>query len=419
MTTQTEASRTMKRLEDVYRDLHANPELSFAERRTAGLAAAWLRDCGYDVQEGIGGTGVVGVMSRGEGPVVLLRADMDALPVEESTGLPYASTSRGLDPDGADVPVMHACGHDMHVTCLMGASASLAESRQWNGTLIVLFQPAEELARGASAMVADHLYDRVPRPDVVLGQHVAPIPAGALGLRSGPAFAATDSLRVTLIGAGGHGSRPEATVDPVVMAASTVMRLQTIVSREVAGTDTAVLTVGASRAGTKANIIPEKAELLLNVRTYDPHVRATVLSAITRIVEAEAVAAGAPARPLIESIESAPAVVNDSDAVERTRAALESVVGAGSVIDPGPVTGSEDVGVLAAAADAPCVFWLLGGAEPAAFAGATDVDAVRQVMASLPSNHSPAYAPVIQPTLSIGTSSLVAAALTWLGPRSV
>ena len=243
---------------------------------------------------------------------------------------------------------------------------------------------------------------------------MAPIPAGVLGLRAGPAFAATDSLRVTLTGAGGHGSRPEATVDPVVMAAATVLRLQTIVSREIAATDTAVVTVGASRAGTKANIIPEQAELLLNVRTYDPHVRAVVLDAITRIVEAEADAAGAPVRPVIESIESAPAVVNDPEAVERTRAALESVVGTGRVVDPGPVTGSEDIGVLAEAAGAPCVFWLLGGADPAAFAGATDVDDIRRVMASLPSNHSPSFAPVIQPTLVIGSNALVAAALAWL-----
>ncbi len=404
----------MNRLEDVYRDLHANPELSFAERRTAGVAAAWLTECGYEVQEGIGVTGVVGVLTRGFGPVVLLRADMDALPVEEATGLSYTSTVRAPDPDGVDVPVMHACGHDMHVTCLMGAAATLAESTEWAGTLVLLFQPAEEVVAGALAMIADRLYERVPRPDVVLGQHVAPIPAGALGLRAGPAFAATDSLRVTLTGAGGHGSRPEATVDPVVMAAATVMRLQTIVSREVAGTDTAVVTVGASRAGTKANIIPEQAELLLNVRTYDPHVRTTVLNAITRIVEAEADAAGAPVRPEIVSIESAPAVINDPEAVERTRAALESVVGAGRVVDPGPVTGSEDVGALAEAAGAPCVYWLLGGADPAAFAGATDVEGIRRVMASLPSNHSPTYAPVIQPTLTIGSNALVAAALAWL-----
>ena len=406
----------MSRLEDVYRDLHTNPELSFAERRTAGVAAAWLRECGYEVHEGVGVTGVVGVLTRGTGPVVLLRADMDALPVEEATGLSYASTARARDPEGVDVPVMHACGHDMHVTCLMGAAATLAESTHWAGTLVVLFQPAEEVVRGALAMIADHLYDRVPRPDVVLGQHVAPVPAGALGLRAGPAFAATDSLRVTLTGAGGHGSRPESTVDPVVMAAATVMRLQTIVSREVAGTDTAVVTVGALRAGTKANIIPEQAELLLNVRTYDPHVRTAVLNAITRIVEAEADAAGAPVRPEIVSIESAPAVVNDPEAVERTRAALESVVGAGRVVDPGPVTGSEDVGALAEAAGAPCVFWLLGGADPAAFAGATDVEGIRRVMASLPSNHSPTYAPVIQPTLTIGSNTLVAAALAWLSP---
>ncbi|PKH43801.1 hippurate hydrolase [Nocardioides alpinus] len=406
----------MSRLEDVYRDLHAHPELSFSERRTAGLAAAWLRECGFEVHEGIGITGVVGVLARGEGPVALLRADMDGLPVEEATGLPYASTARALDPDGVDVAVMHACGHDVHVTCLLGAAATLAADAGWTGTLVVLFQPAEEVARGAAAMVDDRLYDLVPRPDVVLGQHVAPLPAGALGLTSGPAFAATDSLRVTLTGAGGHGSRPEATVDPVVMAASTVMRLQTIVSREVAATDTAVVTVGASRAGTKANIIPEQAELLVNVRTYDPHVRGVVLAAITRIVEAEAAAAGAPVGPEIVAYESAPAVVNDADAVERTRAALTGTVGVTAVVDPGPVTGSEDVGVLAAAAGAPCVFWLLGGADPAAFDGAADVPAMQRVMASLPSNHSPAYAPVIQPTLGIGVSALVSAALVWLGP---
>jgi hippurate hydrolase len=406
----------VSRLEDVYRDLHANPELSFSERRTANVAAEWLREFGYEVHEGVGVTGVVGVLTRGTGPVALLRGDMDGLPVEEATGLPYASTVRAPDPEGVDVPVMHACGHDVHVTCLMGAAATLAQSTQWAGTLVVLFQPAEEVVRGASAMIADRLYERVPRPDVVLGQHVAPVPAGALGLRSGPAFAASDSLRVTLTGAGGHGSRPEATVDPVVMAAATVMRLQTIVSREVAGTDTAVVTVGASRAGTKANIIPEQAELLVNIRTYDPHVRTAVLDAITRIVNAEADAAGAPVRPQIDVFESAPAVVNDPDAVERTRAALESVVGPGRVVDPGLVTGSEDVGALAEAAGAPCVFWLLGGADPTAFAGATDVDDIRRVMASLPSNHSPHYAPVIQPTLTIGTDALVAAALVWLSP---
>lgn len=402
------------RLQDIYRDLHAHPELSFAEQRTAGIAAAWLTEHGYEVIEGLGGTGVVGLLRRGPGPVILLRADMDALPVLEDTGLPYASRERGVDPDGRDVPVMHACGHDVHVTCLMGAAAVLAGQPGWRGTVVALFQPAEEVARGASSMIDDALYERIPRPDVVLGQHVAPIPAGFLGLRPGAAFAATDSLRVTLYGSGGHGSRPEATVDPVVMAAAAVLRLQTLVSREIAGTDTAVLTVGSLQAGTKSNIIPDRAELLLNIRTYDPAVRQRLLGGVRRIVEAEAQASRAPRPPDIEVIESAPAVINDEAASARTRPALESAVGEGRVVDPGPVTGSEDVGVLAAAAGAPCVFWLLGGADPGVFADAHDLDGVRAVMAGLPSNHSPAYAPVIDPTLRIGVQALTAAAHAWL-----
>ena len=401
-------------LQEVYRDLHRYPELSFAEHRTAGVAANWLRGRGFAVTEGVGRTGVTGVLRRGEGPVVLLRADMDALPVAENTGLSFASQARGIDPDGREVPVMHACGHDVHVTCLLGAAAVLATDTSWAGTVVVVFQPAEEVAQGATAMVEDGLYDTVPRPDVVLGQHVAPLPAGFLGLRAGPAFAATDSLRVTMYGAGGHGSRPEATVDPVVMAAATVLRLQTVVSREIAGSDTAVLTIGSVQAGTKANIIPDHAELLLNVRSYDPEVRQRVLAAITRIVEGEARVAGAPRPPHIESIETAPAVVNDADGATRTRPALEEVVGPGRLIDPGPVTGSEDVGVLATAAGAPCVFWLLGGADPALFGQARDMREIRNLIASLPSNHSPRYAPVIDPTIRIGMQALVGAARTWL-----
>src|SRR4051794_37476506 len=243
-------------LQDIYRDIHAHPELSMQEVRTAGVATTNLQRVGFDVTTGVGGTGVVGVLRNGEGPTVLLRADMDALPVAEATGLPHSSTVDG---------VMHACGHDVHVTCLLGAAERLAAAREsWSGTVLLLAQPAEETVRGARAMVDDDLYTRVPPPDVVLGQHVAPLPAGMLGLRSGPAFAASDALRVTLHGSGGHGSRPESTVDPVVMAAATVMRLQTLVSREVAGTDTAVVTVGALNAGTKANIIPDHAELLLS-----------------------------------------------------------------------------------------------------------------------------------------------------------
>ena len=395
------------RLRSVYEDLHRHPELSDQEHRTAGIAAEWLRQHGYQVHEGVGTTGVVGMLRRGDGPTVLLRADMDALPVSEATGLPYASAVDG---------VMHACGHDMHVTCLLGAAAELAAAgEQWHGTLIAAFQPAEELATGAQGMVDAGLYDKVPRPDIVLGQHVAPLPAGMLGLRPGAAFAASDSLRITLHGRGGHGSRPETTVDPVVLAAATVLRLQTIVSREVSGSDTAVLTVGASNAGTKSNIIPDRAELLVNVRTYSLEVRARILAAIERIVRGEAQTAGAPQPPTIEPLDVAPAVINDAEGAAQTRPALESVVGIGRVVDPGPVTGSEDVGVLAQAAGAPIVYWLLGGAEPARFAGAASQEQLAQVVGGLPSNHSPHYYPVPNPTIEVGVGALVAAARNWLG----
>jgi amidohydrolase len=400
------ANELAGRLRDVYRDLHKHPELSSREHRTAGIAAGWLKDLGYEVTEGIAATGVAGVLRNGDGPTVLLRADMDALPVREATGLGYASTVDG---------VMHACGHDLHVTCLLGAASELAASRSdWSGTLVAVFQPSEETAQGAAAMVSDRLYERVPKPDVVLGQHVSPIPAGVIGLRAGDAFAATDALRVTLYGAGGHGSRPEVTVDPVVLAASTVLRLQGIVAREVAATDMAVVTVGALRAGTRNNVIPDEAELLLSVRTIRPAVRDKVLKAIDRIVRAEALASGATREPLVELTESAPAVTNDAAAAERARGALTAVVGAGLVIDPGLVTGSEDVGVLAAAAGAPIVYWLLGGADPAAFAGASSREDVIRIVEGLPSNHSPRYAPVEDPTIRIGVSALSAAAREWL-----
>ena len=396
----------LDRLRGVYRDLHTHPELSFQEHRTAGIVADWLNDLGLEVMEGIATTGVVGVLHNGDGPTVLLRADMDALPVQEATGLAYAS---GVD------GVMHACGHDMHVTCLLGAASQLTATRKdWSGTIVTVFQPAEETVGGAAAMVADQLFERVPRPDVVLGQHVSPIPAGTIGLRSGPTFAAADSLRITLYGAGGHGSRPEATIDPVVMAAATVMRLQGIVAREVSATDMSVVTVGAIRAGTKSNIIPDEAELLLSVRTFDTAVRAKVLKAIERVVRAEAQASGAAREPLVEPTESVPALINDAAAVDRMRGALAGVVGADRVIDPGPVAGSEDVGVLATAAGVPIVYWLLGGADPAAFAGASGLQDVARIVGGLPSNHSPLYAPVEDPTIKIGVDTLSAGAREWL-----
>jgi hippurate hydrolase len=399
-------------LADLYRDLHAHPELSFQETRTSDVVAGRLRELGVDTTTGVGRTGVVGVIRNGDGPTALLRADMDALPVLERTGLDYASTARGVDRDGNEVPVAHACGHDVHVTCLLGAVAELvAHPESWSGTVLAVFQPAEELGGGARAMIDDGLYQRFGRPDVVLGQHVAPLPAGYLAVRPGPAFAGADTVRVTLHGSGGHGSRPETTVDPVVMAAATVLRLQTIVAREVGATETAVLSVGTLRAGTKENIIPDDAELGLTVRSFDPAVRTRVLAAVERIVRAEAAASGAARDPDITVLDTFPPLVNDEDAAARTAAALAAV---GPVVDPGLVTGSEDIGLFATEAGVPCVYWLLGGADPAAFAGAGTRDELAAVVASLPSNHSPLFAPVVEPTLTVGMNALVAAAREWL-----
>jgi amidohydrolase len=402
-------------LADLYRDLHQHPELSFAETRTAAIVSARLKAAGFETAEGVGRTGVVGVLRNGSGPTALLRADMDGLPMQEGTGLPYASVARGVDGDGNDVPIAHSCGHDVHVACLLGAAEALARDRSsWRGTALLVFQPAEELGQGAQAMVDDGLYERFGRPDVVLGQHVGPFPAGMLAIRSGPAFAGADGLRVVIYGKGGHGSRPETTIDPVVMAAATVLRLQTIVSREIGGTQTAVVTVGAMRAGTKENIIPDDAELLISVRSFEPEVRQRTLDAIGRIVHAEASASGAERPPEITLMHGFPPVVNDAAGVARTRPALDAVVGEHRVFDPGLVTGSEDVGLLASGAGAPCVFWLLGGADPAEFAGAHSAEELMARVAQLPSNHSPLFAPVIEPTLTTGVAALVAAARTWL-----
>jgi amidohydrolase len=406
-------------LESCYVDLHQHPELSFQETRTAAGVARRLEEIGCRVSTGVGRTGVVGVLDNGRGPAVLLRADMDALPVAELTGLPYASTVTATDGDGRRVPVMHACGHDMHVSCLIGACRALAENRHtWSGTLMVVFQPAEEIWAGARAMVDDGLFERFGRPDIVLGQHVTPFPAGLLALHPGIAHAAADNVKITMVGKGGHGGLPETSIDPVVMAAATIMRLQTVVSREVAGADTAVVTVGVMRAGTKANIIPDQAELLLSVRTVDDGVRSRVLDAITRIARAEAAASGATEDPQVQLMERFPAVHNDQAASARTRAAFTALLGEGKVIDPGLIPVSEDVGLLPTASGAPCVFWLLGGADPTAFTAATSAGDIGTIARGLPVNHSPLYAPVIEPTLSVGIAALVTATQTWLPPTT-
>jgi hippurate hydrolase len=403
----------LEELAALYRDLHAHPELAFAEHRTAGIVAQRLRELGYQVTTGVGGTGVVGVLARGAGPTVLLRADMDGLPVLEQTGLPYASTVRGGDPD---VPVMHACGHDVHVTCLLGAAAELAAAHdddEWQGTLLLVFQPAEEAGKGAQAMIDDGLYTRFPVPGIVLGQHVSPMPAGVLGVHSGPAMAGGDAFRIVLHGKGGHGSRPETTVDPILMAAAAVLRLQGIVSHEVAARETAVLTVGALHAGTAPNIIPDQAELLLSLRSYDDQVRDTMRAAIDRIIRAEAAASGAPQDPEITTTVSFPVLVNDPAACTRLTEVFNA--GVGLALDPGPVTGSEDVGLLAAAAGAPCAYWLLGGSDPALFAHMKSIEEARGIVDGLPSNHSPLFAPVIDPTLRTGIAALTTAARAYLG----
>src|SRR5437016_4213220 len=262
--------RLIPDLEALYKDVHAHPELSMQETRTAKLAADRLRAAGYEVTTGVGKTGVVGLLRNGDGPTVMLRSDMAALPIQEATGLPYASSAMATDREGNTVPVAHMCGHDMHVTWLAGATKLLAEARTaWRGTLMAVFQPAEETGEGAQAMIDDGLFRRFPKPDVILGQHVMVGPSGTVAGRSGAITSAADSLQIRLFGRGAHGSMPQASLDPVVMAASTVLRLQTIVSREVAAAEAAVLTVGVLQAGTKENVMPDEAIIKLNLRTFD------------------------------------------------------------------------------------------------------------------------------------------------------
>jgi hippurate hydrolase len=402
-------------LGELYRDLHRNPELSRQETRTARVLADRLRDAGVDeVVEQVGGTGVVGVLRNGDGAVVMLRADFDALPVQEKTDLPYASSARAVDHEGNEVPVMHACGHDMHAACLVGAATLLARSREsWNGTVLLVFQPAEELASGARDMIDDGLFERFPKPQIVLGQHVGPLPAGLVGYGFGPVMAAADSANITLYGRGGHGSRPEATIDPVLMAANVVTRLQSIVAREVPPAQSAVVTVGRLHAGTKENIIPETAELGINIRTYSPEIRDLVRAAIERIVRAESQACAAPREPDIEWFASAPLLVSEPEATRTTVSAFTEHFGPQRIQTVPVVNASEDVGTYGEVLGVPTVFWFWGGLDPAV-AGPAFAEGRED---QLPSNHSPFFAPVIEPTLTTGVEALTIAALTWLDRR--
>lgn len=377
--------------EELYVHLHKNPELSFQEAATAQEITRRLESYGYATQQ-IGG-GVVGVLENGAGPTVLFRADMDALPVEEATGLAYSSEVPG---------VMHACGHDLHIVAGLGAASLLADNKDaWSGTYIALFQPAEETGAGATSMVDDGLADKIPRPDVALGQHVLTKPAaGKVGVTDGPMLSAAANIRIKVHGRGSHGSMPHLGVDPVVLCSSIVMRLQGIVSREVSPFDFAVCTIGSVQVGTKANIIPAEGTLLLNLRAYDEAVLQQMIDAIKRIVDAECAASNAPKPAEIEQFESYPLTDNDPAVAARIKDALVEALGADRVEKLDPITASEDFSNIPRAFGIPYCYWGFGGFTPD-----------QQVFP----NHNPAFGPALQPTLTTGTEAAVAGVLAYLG----
>lgn len=399
----TEAAET--ELVETYQHLHANPELSMQEHRTADYLAQRLETLGLEVFR-CGGTGVVGILRNGEGPVVGLRADTDGLPVLEDTGLDYASTATGALDDGTEVPVMHACGHDTHMaTALKTAELYAGAPDAWAGTIVFVLQPGEETAAGAKAMVEDGLWDRAPKPEIMFGQHVMGGLAGTVTLMPGAAMTTADSYKVTVRGQGSHGSMPEHSIDPIVLAASMVVRLQTIVSRQVAPQSAAVVTIGSFHAGLKENVIPDRAVFTLNVRTFDPQVRETVLTSIRRIIAGEASASGAP-EPVIEDISHFPPLYNDPAAAGALAAEFRDELGGDQVIAGTPVMGSEDFGALADAIGVPSVFWFFGG-----------FTAERLAEGPAPANHSPFFGPVPQPTLTTGVRAATRALFSKVGKK--
>ena len=388
---------------ELYVDIHQTPELSLHETQTASKLAARLRSLGYEVTEGVGGTGVVAILKNGAGPTVMLRTELDALPVEEKTGLPYASKVHVKDDSGRDVPVMHACGHDLHIAALVGTAAIMAHSKQnWHGTLMLIGQPAEEGNSGARRMIDDGLFVRFPKPAVGVALHVGNnLPAGQVGITPGIYNTNSDAIRITIYGKGGHGAQPHTTIDPVVIAARTILTLQTIASREVKPGEMAIVTVGYVRAGTKNNIIPDDAELGLTVRTNKEDVRKQILAAINRIVKGEALAGGAPKEPLIEPLGSNDLVYNDPALAQRLRVPLEAALGKENVIATEPITPSEDYSVFVKQG-VPSLYFNLGGADPQKYAE------TKAAGTMLPSNHSPYFAPDVDPALHTGIKAEVA-----------
>lgn len=399
----TDFDNVLEHLRELYRQLHQQPELSMQEHQTAQRIETELaRLSGVEVQR-IGGTGVVAILRNGTGPTVLARADIDALPLDEQTGLDYSSQVAGA---------MHACGHDMHVATLLGAVELLSTNTDaWSGTYIGLFQPAEETAEGAQAMLDDGLVDKIPAPDVALSQHVMPTEVGTIGTSAGPVLSAGDSLKITVYGRGAHGSMPHNSVDPVVLASSIVMRLQTIVSRETQPGQFAVVTVGALNAGSKSNIIADRAELLLNLRTYDEDIRKNVMAAIERIVRGECEAAGSPKEPEFEYYDQFPLTNNDPEVNATVTQALTEFFGADAVYETHPYTASEDFSRIPNAFGIPYTYWFIGSVASEKYRKAVEAGTVAQ---DIPANHSPFFAPEIDPTLKIGIQTQVVAALAYL-----
>lgn len=390
-------------VEALYFDLHRNPELSLHEEHTAAKLAERAKALGYEVTTGVGGTGIVAVLHNGSGPTVMFRTDMDALPVEEKTGLPYASHVTTKNDSGVTVPVMHACGHDIHMSSWLGTAKLMAANKdRWHGTLIMIGQPAEEIVAGAAAMLKDGLFTRFPKPDYALAVHDDMLPAGQVGYTPGYALAAVDSVEITIFGRGSHGAQPQESIDPIVIGARTVMALQTIVSREINPLDSAVVTVGSFQGGTKSNIIPDEVKLLITVRSYKPEVRKHLLASIERIAKGEAMAGGAPREPLVKITPGANATYNDPALNKRVVAVLQNTLGAANVIELPPKMVSEDFSEFGQAG-VPSVMFYVGAQEPAKFAAAQKSGTI------LPGLHSSLWAPDYEPTLKTAMRAETAA----------
>ena len=397
-------------LQPLYEDLHAHPELSFQETATAAKLAERLKGLGFEVTTGIGRTGVVGLLKNGAGPTVMLRTELDALPVEEKTGLPYASKATARNAAGETVPVMHACGHDVHMTAWIGAATTLANDRTtWRGTLMMVAQPAEEVGGGASGMIADGLFTRFPKPDAALAIHDSDaLAAGTVGIKAGPLLASADSVDIVVHGKGGHGARPNNTIDPIVIAAKIVLGLQTLVSRENDPFDPAVVTVGSIHGGTKHNIIPDVVRMQLTVRAYKPEVRERLLRGIERIARAEAMAANAPTPPDVTVSDGTPVTVNDAGLAMRVATALRKDLGEARVREAVPITAAEDFSRYAESGVPILMMWV-GAINP------ETLERAQREGTMLPGLHSTLFAPEAQPTIMTGVEALVAGARELLG----